>query len=153
MKKPSWLCMLSLGGWLCVGLFASAVADEMRPGLWEHRMKFEMPGMPMVPGGMETTVRKCYTAEDLKGDQPFRPDRSHPEWKDCKISDLKQSKGKTSYRFSCRQDGSRIEGDAEAEFGHDKGRMVMRTKMIPPLEGMPEMRYVLDWKRLGDCPR
>lgn len=153
MKKTSRLCMLSLGGLLCAALSAPAVSNEMRPGLWEHRVKFEMPGMPMMPGGMETTFRKCYTAEELKRDEQYRPDKSNPEWRDCKISDLKQSKGKASYRFSCKHDGGRIEGSAEAEFGRDKGRMVMRTKMSPPVEGMSEMRYVMDWKRVGDCPK
>ena len=69
-------------------------ADGIREGLWEITSKMEMPGMPMAMPA--TTVKRCYTREDVK-DQKKVISRD----KDCTVTDLKSSGNKVTWKMVC----------------------------------------------------
>lgn len=112
-------------------------ADMMKPGLWEITTSMEMPGMPFQPP--PSTVRHCYTPEEVKA-QPVPGDEQ------CKVTDLKSSGNKTSWKFVCTGEAA-SKGEGEITYRGDsayEGKSRMET------EGMTmNMKYKA--KRLGDC--
>jgi hypothetical protein len=97
----------------------------------------EMPGMPFQPPPQ--TMRHCYTAQEIK-EEPV------PKNNDCKITDLKSSGNKTSWKLECKGEMAG-RGEGEMIYLGDsayEGRSTMQT------QGMT-MTSKYKGKRLGDC--
>ena len=117
-----------------------SAADLMREGQWELTSTMEMPGMPMqIP---PTKIKHCYSKEDVK-DAKTAVNTD----KDCKVTDLKQSGNKVTWKMKCT-------GEKSGEFSGDtvfkKDSYVSNMKMSS--EGMT-MKMQVNAKRLGDCPK
>ena len=89
MKKPAVLAALLIPA-------AALAAGGMKPGNYEFTTKMEMPGMPFAMPPM--TAQHCLTQADIEKNEQYRTDRSQ----DCRISNLKQSGGKTTFDLSCK---------------------------------------------------
>jgi len=117
-------------------------ADGIREGLWEITSKMEMPGMPteMPP----TTVKQCYTKEDVK-DQKNVISRG----KSCTMTDFSESGNKVSWKMKCSdKNASMFSG--ETVFSGDSYESVM-TMQSDASKGK-SMKMKVNGKRIGNCP-
>ncbi len=99
MNRISTICLA-----LLLGAYASSAAAA--PGeWWEITSRTEMPGMPFkMP---ETTVRVC-VAKDAATDP-----RQTMQDKDCKMTDVRTTGNKTTWKMRCVRDGEVMNGDGE----------------------------------------
>jgi hypothetical protein len=115
-------------------------ADNMREGQWEMISTMEMPGMPMqMPA---TTIKHCFTKEDVKD-----PKKTINTDKNCKVTELKQSGNKVTWKMKCTGEHS---GDFSGETVFKKDAYDSTMKMQS--EGMA-MNMKIKAKRVGDCPK
>lgn len=120
---------------------AVLAGNGIRPGMWEVTSKMEMPGMPMAMPA--TTVKHCYTKEDVK-DQKKVITRD----KDCKVTDLKSSGNKVTWKMVCiGKNAGTFTG--ETLFSGDSYDSVM--KMQSGGKG-GSMTIKANGKRVGNCP-
>lgn len=134
MNKQFWSILLV--GFSMV-FFSAAGASDMKPGLWEITTSVEMPGMPYQPPPQ--TIRHCYTEQDVK-ENPVPKDDT------CKITDLKTSGNKTTWKMVCTGEAA-SKGEGEMIFYGDsayegKNRMEMQGML---------MTTKYKGKRLGEC--
>lgn len=121
---------------------AIPAADGIREGLWEITSKMEMPGMPMAMPS--TTVRHCYTKEDVK-DQKKVINRD----KNCTVTDLKSSGNKVSWKMTCTgKNAGKFSG--ETVFTGDSYDSVMN--MQSDAGKGRSMTMKAKGKRVGNCP-
>lgn len=114
MNKTSTICLALLLG--AISSNACAAPGEW----WEIASKTEMPGMPFkMP---ETTVRAC-VAKDSATDP-----RQTMQDKDCKMTDIKTSGNKTTWKMRCVRDGEVMNGDGEFTGNADGYKGVTRLK-------------------------
>lgn len=109
----------TIGLALLLGAYTSTATAA--PGeWWEITSKTEMPGMPFkMP---ETTVRVC-VANDAASDP-----RQTMQDKDCKMTDIKTSGNKTTWKMRCVRDGEVMNGDGEFVGNADSYKGVTRLK-------------------------
>ncbi len=119
------------------GVFA---ADGIRDGYWEITSQSEMPGMPMkIPA---TTVKHCYTKEDVK-DQKKVIARD----KNCTLTDYKVVGNKVTWAMKCTgQSAGTFSG--ETVFSTDSYASTMKMKA----QGQ-NMTVKVKGKRIGECPK
>lgn len=97
--KKTWMIGLAL---FCSGFSAAYAA----PGeWWEVTAKMEMPGMPF---SMPSTTTKVCIAKGAVND----PNQSMHD-KECKMTDIKTSGNKTSWKMRCVRDGEVMNGTGE----------------------------------------
>lgn len=128
---------------LCGVLFltsaGTAIGAGMKPGLWEIKSTMEMPGMPFTPP--PTTVKHCYTAEEVKNDQS-----TVPQPQDCKVTELKTTGNKTTWKLVCvgsQQGTAAGEMTFKGDSAYD-GMMTFRSE---------EMNMITRYqaRRVGEC--
>ncbi|HCI14593.1 MAG: hypothetical protein A2063_04070 [Gallionellales bacterium GWA2_60_142] len=114
MNKTSTICLT-----LLLGAYASNASAA--PGeWWEITSKTEMPGMPFkMP---ETTVRAC-----VEKDAATDP-RQTMQDKDCKMTDIKTSGNKTTWKMRCVRNGEVMNGNGEFVGNADGYKGVTRLK-------------------------
>jgi len=128
-----------LGGMLLLptGLFA---ADSIREGYWEVSSQSEMPGMPMkLP---VTTIKHCYTKEDVK-DHKSVINRD----KNCTLTDYKVSGNKVTWTMKCTGESAGT-FSGETVFSADAYSSVMKMNA----QGH-NMTVKVKGKRIGECPK
>jgi hypothetical protein len=114
MNKTSTICLALLLG--AISSTACAAPGEW----WEITSKTEMPGMPFkMP---ETTVRAC-----VEKDAATDPKQTMQD-KDCKMTDIKTSGNKTTWKMRCVRDGEVMNGDGEFVGNADGYKGVTRLK-------------------------
>ena len=120
---------------------AVLAADGIREGLWEITSQMDVPGMPMAMPA--TTVRHCYTKEDVKDQKKVITTD-----KDCKVTDLKSSGSKVSWKMVCTgKNAGTFTG--ETAFSGDSYNSVMHMQS----EGGKgsSMTIKAKGKRVGNC--
>ena len=115
----------------------AGAADTMKPGLWEITTSMEMPGMPFQPPPQ--TMRHCYTAQEVK-EEPVPKDGN------CKVSDLKSSGSKVSWRVECKGE---MAGKGEGQITY-QGDSAYEGWTRMQSQGM-NMAMKYKAKRLGEC--
>ena len=114
-------------------------ADTMRDGYWELISTMDMPGMPMqMP---PTTIKHCYTKEDVKD-----PKKTVTTDKNCTVTDLKQSGNKVTWKMKCTGKNA---GDFSGETIY-KGDAYDSTMKMESQGRTMNMKVKA--KRLGNCP-
>lgn len=118
----------------------SPAAAGIREGLWEITSKMEMPGMPMeMPA---TTIKHCYTREDVKDQKKVISTD-----KNCTVTDLKSSGNKVTWKMVCTgKNAGTFTG--ETVFSGDSYNSVM--KMQSAGKG-GAMTIKAKGKRIGNC--
>jgi len=117
----------------------SFAADTMRDGYWEMISTMDMPGMPMqMP---PTTIKHCYTKEDVKD-----PKKTVTTDKNCTVTDLKQSGNKVTWKMKCTGKNA---GDFSGETIY-KGDAYDSTMKMESQGRTMNMKVKA--KRLGNCP-
>lgn len=119
--------------------YASA-ADSIREGQWEITSQTDMPGMPMkMPA---TTIKHCYTKEDVKDHR-----KVVNQDKNCKVTDYKVSGNKVTWAMQCT-------GEHEGTFN---GETTFSTNAYSSIMKMKSQGYSMTvnvkGKRIGDCPK
>lgn len=129
--KNIFLCMLGLA-------VASSVLAAGSDELWEVSSKMEMKGMPFAMPAHSSNV--CIP----KG-QEKDPNRSVPNDKNCKMSDVKPNGNKMTWNMRCEGKDA-MSGNGEMTYGTGtySGKMNMHSK-----DGDMIMAY--DGKRIGTC--
>jgi len=119
------------------GLFA---ADSIREGYWEVTSQTEMPGMPMkIPA---TTIKHCYTKEDVKDQK-----KVIAKDKNCTLTDYKVAGNKVIWAMKCTgQSAGTFNG--ETVFSGDAYTSTMKMKS----QGQ-NMTVKVKGKRIGECPK
>lgn len=114
-------------------------ADTMREGYWELITTMEMPGMPMkMPA---TTVKHCYTKEDVKDQK-----KTITTDKNCTVTDLKQSGNKVTWKMKCTgEHAGTFSGETVYRGDAYDSTMKMQT------QGQT-MNMKINAKRVGNCP-
>ncbi len=137
MKMKHVLAVLVL-----VSLPATTMAaDGIRAGMWEITSKMEMPGMPMeMPA---TTVKHCYTKEDVKDQKKVISTE-----KDCTVTDLKSTGNKVTWKMKCTgQHAGTFSG--ETVFSGDSYDSVMNMQSSGGKGHSMTMK--VKGKRIGNC--
>jgi len=117
----------------------SVAADTMRDGYWELITTMEMPGMPMqIP---PTTIKHCYTKEDVKDQK-----KTISTDKNCTVTDLKQSGNKVTWKMKCTGKNAGV-FSGETVYKGDAYDSTMKMES----QGQT-MNMKVKAKRLGDCP-
>jgi hypothetical protein len=118
---------------------ATFAADTMREGYWELVSTMEMPGMPMkIP---PTTMKHCYTREDVKD-----PQKTISTDKNCTVTDFKQSGNKITWKMKCTgKNAGTFSGETILKGDSYDSTMMMQT------QGQT-MNMKIKAKRLGNCP-
>lgn len=116
-------------------------AEGIRPGMWEITSTMDMPGMPMkMP---PTTIRHCYTADEVK-DQKKVISRD----KDCTVTDFKSSGNKVTWKMKCT---GKHPGTFSGETVFSGDSYVSDMKMEAQ-GGKGSMTMKVQGKRVGNCP-
>ncbi len=137
----AWILGTAVVGFLNPTAVFAAGNDE----LWEITSKTEMKGMPVsvppqkmricVPKGQATDPQRSMAAED--------PNRK------CKVSDVKTSGNKTSWKMRCEPPNEVI-SIGEMTYSADSYHQVVKT--VSNMSGHKmEMNQVVDGKRVGTC--
>ncbi|MBI5015995.1 MAG: DUF3617 family protein [Deltaproteobacteria bacterium] len=125
---------------LLVPTMLLAAESGIKEGMWEITTKMEMPGMPIqMP---ETTIKHCYTKEDVKDTGKTIPKGDG----DCRITDLKQSGNKVTWKMKCKG-GQAGSGEGEMVFKGDSYEGTMKVQA----EGTT-MTTRYKGRRIGACP-
>ncbi len=114
---------------------------QMRAGKWEVAMSVDIPGLPFKMKPIITS--QCYTEEDVANTEKSLPKPGKDA--QCKVSNLKQSKGSVSYDFDCGKSGK---GSGEVDYDDDSYDGVVKMEMG---DSVTTMKY--KGKRLGDCAK
>jgi hypothetical protein len=117
----------------------SFATDMMHDGYWELTSTMEMPGMPMKMA--PTTIKHCYTKEDVKDQK-----KTISTDKNCTVTDLKQSGNKVTWKMKCTGKNA---GDFSGETVY-KGDAYDSTMMMQT--NGRTMNMEVKAKRLGNCP-
>jgi hypothetical protein len=117
-------------------------AEGIRPGMWEITTTMDMPGMPMkMP---PTTIRHCYTAEEVKDQKKVISSD-----KDCTVTDVKSSGNKVTWKMKCTgQNPGTFSG--ETVFSGDS--YVSTMKMESQGGAGTSVNMKVQGKRVGNCP-
>lgn len=118
----------------------SPAAEGIREGLWEITSRMEMPGMPMeMPA---TTIKHCYTREDVKDSKKVISTD-----KNCTVTGLKSSGNKVTWKMVCTgKNAGKFSG--ETVFSGDSYNSIM--KMQSEDKG-GAMAIKAKGKRIGNC--
>lgn len=138
MKKMAVLAVV------VVVLLPAAIlaADGIRPGMWEITSAMEVPGMPM--GMPPTTVKQCYTKEDVKDEK-----KMISKDKNCTVTDFKHSGNKVVWKMKCTgKNAGTFSG--ESVFSGDSYTSAM--KMESQGGKGRTMNMKVKGKRVGNCP-
>jgi hypothetical protein len=114
-------------------------ADTMRDGYWELTSTMEMPGMPMKMA--PTTIKHCYTKEDVKDQK-----KTISTDKNCTVTDLKQSGNKVTWKMKCTGKNAGV-FSGETVYKGDAYDSTMKMES----QGQT-MNMKVKANRLGDCP-
>jgi hypothetical protein len=117
----------------------SFAADTMRDGYWELITTMEMRGMPMQMA--PTTIKHCYTKEDVKDLK-----KTISTDKNCTIDDLKQSGNKVTWKMKCTGKNAGV-FSGETVYKGDAYDSIMKMES----QGQT-MNMKVKAKRLGGCP-
>jgi hypothetical protein len=127
--------VIALG--MCVA--STAMAADLKAGLWEYTAKIEMPGMPFAMPPQ--TTQHCLTQADVDKGTVEPAGRQNG----CEVKNLKQSGGKVSYDVACQ---GATPSNSHAEF----------TTTATTLEGVTttdmggqKMTTKMTGRRVGDC--
>ncbi len=126
-----------------------AAPTDMREGLWEISTRMEMPAMPGLPKGMAlpaTTLRHCYTAQDIQQGRNLAPENDPG----CKLLHSKQSGARFSWAMECRgASPSRIEG--EGTWTRDRFDMKQTIRFTSGEMKGQTMTSQVSGRHLGKC--
>jgi hypothetical protein len=118
---------------------ASFAADMMRDGYWELTTTMDMPGMPMkMP---PTTIKHCYTREDVKDEK-----KTITTDKNCTVTDMKRSGNKITWKMTCTGKNA---GEFSGETVYKGDVFDSSMKMLSQKQAM---NMTIKGKRLGNCP-
>ena len=112
-------------------------AGDMRPGDYEYTVKVDMAGMPFAMPPMK--LQHCLTQADIDQGRQYENRQNQ----DCEVKNLKQSPGKASMDFVCK-DGTT--GKGEYTFGND----ALNGKTTMMRDGQA-MVMNMSARRTGDC--
>jgi len=79
--------------------FAAASDMLMNPGLWEHTITMEMPGMPVAPQPM--TVSQCLTPEEATDWEGSVAKINNQQDGNCQVSDVRKDGDTVRWNMSC----------------------------------------------------
>ena len=108
---------------------------------WQITTKTEMAGMPYAMP--ETTITICMPKKDQQ-------DPRHMTQQDdsCKVTNIKQSGSKTTWKMRCNKEGQKMTGNGEIT--HGKGSYHGKTHMRGTTDGEKfEMTATYRGKRIG----
>jgi hypothetical protein len=122
-----------------------AAEHTLRPGEYEMTTEMKMEGMnhQMPP----TTMRHCFTAEDVKDSRRIAQG-GQPKNSDCEIKDMKMSGSHATWSMTCK---SGAKGSAEMDYRGDGYDMKMDMEMPGGEHGAMKMKMHTTAKRVGDC--
>jgi len=121
---------------------AILAADGIRPGMWEITSSMEVPGMPM--GMPPTTIKQCYTKQDVKDEK-----KVIGRDKNCTVTDLKRSGNKVVWKMKCT---GRNAGTFSGESVFSGDSYVSSMKMESSGGNGGTMNMKVKGKRVGACP-
>ena len=131
VAAPLLLCAAAVGA-----------APNMKPGLWETKVRTEMGGVPvqMPP----VTTRQCIRESDLVP-------QTNSSGQDCKVVDQNLSNSTVTWRIECKAENMHTTGNGKIMYHGDtfQGRidMTMNQQGMGPMS----MSQTLEGKRIGDC--
>lgn len=132
----------TLAAFALVVATGAALAQEMKPGLWEIVTTMQMQGM-QLPGGK---FNHCYSAKDIAAGKQYSGDDAGK----CVISNLKSGGGNVSYDIACDAEGGKMTGSVKGTVAPTAYAFEQKLRMTPD-QGMGDMHSTIKGRRLGDC--
>ena len=121
-----------------LSLPASAAPQGMKPGLYDYKMKMEMPGMAYAMP--EQSYQQCLTQADVDKGKQYQGQKG-----DCEMKNFSQSGGKVHYEMACK-DGSTGTGD----YAYTADGMTGKSVIV---RGGHTMTMNMSATRAGDCTK
>ena len=126
---------------LAAGAASAADMPKRKPGLWEITM--QMDGMPNMGA-----IQHCIDAST----DSLLQQQAGKQKPDCSVMDIKPSGNRVTLHTVCKVEGSTVTTDGVFEGAFDsyyKG--TMKTRFVPPLQGMSETNTTQLARWLGPC--
>lgn len=122
---------------------SSAFAEEGE--LWQMEVKMEMAGMPSMPA---QSVQQCLPKQSAAE----REESVIPKDASCKMTELKKSGNKTTFKMACNGKGNSMTGSGEVEqLGSNGYRGTTHMVINNQGQGRMEMTQSFSSKRIGKC--
>jgi hypothetical protein len=123
----------------------AAIAQEIKPGLWQYSVSMNIPGMPA--GAHTQSFQRCVTPKEVQDKSAYMRSDSKSQ---CKMSDFKQQGGQFSYNVACKGDMS-MTGKVSGKTTPDTMNVNTEFTLSPPQAGMGSMKQTMSGKRIGEC--
>ncbi len=141
------LALFAVATAAAVSVSAFAETKEMPPGLWEMKVKMDMPGMPpeMAAKMGERTTTQCIKPGERKwSDQPKGPGGRGD--RQCETTDIKTDGQTTSWKMKCADGGS---GEGKVTYNGKDGYTMENTFSSPKSGGT--MKMIIQGKKIADA--
>ncbi len=126
-------------------------AAQMKPGLWETTAVIEMPA---VLKKVNTTIRSCYTADDIKNPQRLIP-VLHEVGMKCEIKDYKLVGETASFKETCTDKATTMSGSGTMAMKADSYAYSANLEQKPldpkSADKVVKVKETLTGKHIGDC--
>ncbi len=117
-------------------------APNMKPGLWETKVRTEMAGMPMqMP---PVTTRQCIRESDMVP-------QTNSSGQDCKVVDQNVGGSTVTWRIECKADNMQTTGHGKIVYHGDTFQGQIDMTMQQQGMGPMSMTQKMEGKRIGDC--
>lgn len=128
---------------ICVAAETGGGPAHMQPGMWEIKVRIDMPGTPVREATQ--TLRHCFTRRELEDERNALP-RAGP---DCEVVDYRLSGNRATWSLLC-PGANAVRGGGEMTFG---AVAYVATVWNDIVEQGRTLRVVqkIRAKRLGEC--
>ncbi len=141
MKKISLPALSLITLLLAAGAASAADMPKRKPGLWEITM--QMDGMPNMGA-----IQHCIDAST----DNLLQQQAGKQKPDCSVIDIKPSGNRVTLHTVCKVEGSTATTDGVFEGAFDSSyKGTMKTRFVPPLQGMSESNTTQQARWLGPC--
>ncbi len=121
---------------------AVSAAPNMKPGLWETKVRTQMAGVPMqMP---PVTTRQCISKKDMVP-------QTNSSGQDCKVVDQNVSSNTVTWRIECKADNMHTTGSGKIVYHGDTFQGQIDMTMQQQGMGPMSMTQKMEGKRIGDC--
>ncbi len=126
-------------------------AAPMKPGLWETTAVIEMPA---VLKKVNTTIRSCFTADDIKNPQRLIP-VLHEVGMKCEIKEYKLVGDNASFKETCTDKTTTMSGAGSMVMKADSYSYSANLEQKPldakSADKVVKVKETLTGKHIGEC--
>lgn len=129
------------GAALVLSAAAGAASPNMKPGLWEIKVRTEMAGVPMQMPAV--TTRQCIRKQDMVP-------QTNSSGQDCEVTEQHTTGDTMTWRIECKS--SDMQGSGNGKITYHGTTFQGKVEMSMQQQGQQmTMTQHMDGKRVGEC--